>query len=180
MQATARMASVVSSTLPARRRLIRDVRRHSRTPMKSLLILITLITVAFQSARAADKPTFFAARGTYRLSATTTLIVSEEEQTPHYSLKSEVQQNNTGTTVSHGGELTGAKTGESFLIYWDTDSQTLWWATARRLGYCDIRTPQSARSSSHDRATPFKDYDKFPTRPAAFMTELEHSLPIRP
>ena len=34
MQATARMASVVSSTLPARRRLIRDVWPTQRFPME--------------------------------------------------------------------------------------------------------------------------------------------------
>ena len=38
MQATARMASVVSSPLPARRRLIRDVR-----PMKTLHLLKTMV-----------------------------------------------------------------------------------------------------------------------------------------
>ena len=36
MQATARMASVVSSTLPARRRLIRSVRPCYSTPLGSL------------------------------------------------------------------------------------------------------------------------------------------------
>ena len=146
--------------------------------MKTSLLLIAFIIVAFRCAHAADKPTFFAARGEYRLSATTILTISEEEQTPHYALKSEVQQNNTATTVFHSGKLTGSS--ESFLIYWDADSQTLWWATPRRLGYCDIRSPQSARSSAHDRATPFHDYDKFPTRPAVFMAEIERSLPIQP
>ena len=146
--------------------------------MKPTLILITLIVLAFQSARAADEPTFFAARGEYRLSATTTLIISEEEQTPHYTLKSTVQQTNTATTVSHGGELTGTKPGEPFLTYWDADSQILWWATSGRLGYCDIRIPQSAKSASHIRTEPF--HASFPARPKSFITEMERTLKLQP
>ena len=146
--------------------------------MKPTLILITLIVLAFQSARAADEPKFFAARGEYRLSATTTLTISEEEQTPRYTLKSTVQQANTATTVSHGGELNGTKPGEPFLTYWDADSQTLWWATARRLGYCDIHNPQSAKSAGHIRTEPFQA--SFPARPKAFITEMERTLKLQP
>jgi|GEM_PF-5075045 len=152
----------------------------SRNPMKPTPIFISFIVLAFQSAPAADEQRFFAARGEYRLSATTTLMVSEQEQTPHYTLKSAVQQANTATTVSHGGELMGTKPGEPFLIYWDADSQTLWWATARHIGFCDIHHPRSARSSSHNRYTPFHDYDKFPPRPAALITEMERTLPMQP
>ena len=114
--------------------------------MKPPLIFITLIVFAFQCARAADKPNFFAARGEYRLSATTTLIISEEEQTPHYTLKSAVQRANTATAVSHGATLDGTKTGEPFIFYWDADSQVLWWATQRRLGYCDTATLNRPRA----------------------------------
>ena len=146
--------------------------------MKPTLILIALIVLAFQSARVADEPRYFAARGEYRLSATTTLIISEDEQTPNYTLKSAVQQANTATTVSHGGELKGTKPGEPFLIYWDADSQTLWWATARRLGYCDIRNPQSGKSACHIRTEPF--HASFPPRPKAFSTEMERTLKLQP
>ena len=146
--------------------------------MKPTLILITLIVLAFQSGRAAVEPKFFAARGEYRLSDTTTLIVSEEERHPHYTLKSAVQQANTATTVSHGGELTGTKPGEPFLTYWDANSQTLWWATARSLGYCDIHNPQSAKSAGHIRTEPFQA--SFPARPKAFITEMERTLKLQP
>lgn len=146
--------------------------------MKPALILITFIVLAFQSASASDEPKFFAARGEYRLSATTTLIVSEQEQTPQYTLKSAVQQANTATTVSHGGELIGTKPGEPFLIYWDADTQTLWWATARRLGYCDIRNPQSGKSAFHIRTEPF--HASFPPRPKPFSTEMERTLKLQP
>ena len=105
--------------------------------MKPILILITFIVHALQSARAADKPKFFATRGEYRLSNTTTLIVSEQEQTPQYTLK------HTSTPGSHGGELIGTKPGEPFLIYWDADSQTLWWAA--------IRNPPEARPTTAPR-----------------------------
>ncbi len=146
--------------------------------MKPTLILISLIVLAFQFARDADEPRFFAARGEYRLSATTTLIISEDEQTPNYTLKSAVQQANTATTVSHGGELNGTKPGEPFLIYWDADSQTLWWATARFLGYCDIRNLQSGKSACHIRTEPFRA--SFPPRPKAFSTEMERTLKLQP
>lgn len=146
--------------------------------MKSPL-LVALALTSFQWARA-DASQFFAAPGEYRLSATTSLLVSEDEQIPHFTLKSAVQQNGTATTVAHGGELNGTKPGEPFLLYWDVSAQTLWWATPRRLGYCDVRHPQAARSSSHDRAAPFADHDKFPPRPDVFMAEVDHALPTRP
>lgn len=127
---------------------------------------------------AAEESKFFAARGEYRLSVSTTLIISENEQTPNYTLKSAVRQANIATTVSHGGELTGIKPEEPFLFYWDADSQTLWWATPRRLGYCDIRNPQSGKSACHIRTEPFRA--SFPPRPKAFSTEMERTLKLQP
>ena len=46
MQATARMASVVSSTLPARRRLIRNVRRL-HTHMNETIKIVALVLTPF-------------------------------------------------------------------------------------------------------------------------------------
>ena len=54
MQATARMASVVSSTLPARRRLTRDVRplKHTMTPTNILAAIPLLHVSSLKEAEA--------------------------------------------------------------------------------------------------------------------------------
>ena len=154
------------------------VRRHSRIPMNSRRIFTILFIFALSLLGIADEPKFFAARGEYPLASTTTLIVSDIEQLPHFTLRSVVQQAGTPTTVSHGGELSGARQGEPYLIYWHADTQTLWWATRRRIGYCDIHNPQSAKSAEQDRAQPIRN--TFPKRPKAFDERVGTQLSLQP
>lgn len=145
--------------------------------MKSplLLLLLICITAIFQFARASDEPKFFAARGSYAVSPEITLVVSNDPETkfPKYML-------NYKSGGGNGQEISTAKPADPFLIYWDRGTQTLWWATSVRVGYCDVSKRSSARSSSHDRAKAFHDYDKFPPRPVVFLTEMERTLPAQP
>lgn len=143
--------------------------------MKSAILLITLVTVVFQFARAAEEPKFFAAKGQYVLSPEITLVITDnaESRLAQYML-------NYTSGGGSGQEITAAKPGDPFLIYWDRDTQTLWWATSVRIGYCDISKQLSARSSSHDRSKAFSDSDEFPPRPAVFITEVERTLHVQP
>lgn len=78
----------------------------------------------------------------------------------------------------NGVTLSTEHPSDPFLIYWDATTQTLRCGTAQSIGYLDVHTPHSGRSSSHPRSVPLHDYDQFPSVPAVFTTELDRAIPV--
>lgn len=141
--------------------------------MKSPL-LFALILTAGQIGSALAGGAFFAAPGKYLLSPEITLTISREaERHPQFML----------TYSSGGGSgkvMTGAEPNDPFLVFWDGGKQTLWWATPSMIGYFDVSTRGSTRSSSRERRIPLATSDNFRPGPPEFLAELERRLPAQP
>jgi hypothetical protein len=129
--------------------------------MKPSFFAILVTVIAFQSIGNASEPKFYTAYGQYVLSPDLTLIISEDtsDHQPKYMLM----------------QATGGGGGQTLAV-----TNTLWWATSLKIGYYHLLNPTEGTNSEHDRAEPFHDYDKFPPRPAVFITEINHQLPVKP
>ena len=100
--------------------------------MKSPALVFALTMLALPCRGAVDALRFYTTQGTYPLAGGRSLIISSEKGELSYTLKRDAQE--TGQRSLSGG-LNHAAPDAPFVIYWETDSRTIWWATATSLGY---------------------------------------------
>jgi hypothetical protein len=114
-----------------------------------------------------ETPVFYRAAGEYALPEKMTLAIASEQGELAYTLKTGLTEGRT----SIGGGMNRAKVGEAFLMYWDSGTQTLWWATTQAIGYQHLSAPNSTESAT------FVD----PARvdrpiPKVFLAEVDRTL----
>jgi hypothetical protein len=71
--------------------------------------------------------------------------------------------------------MNSAKVGEAFLMYWDSGTQTLWWATTQAIGYKHLGVPNSTHSAT------FLDPARVDRQiPKVFLAEVDRTLRNNP
>jgi len=117
-----------------------------------------------------ETPVFYRAAGEYALPEEMALAIASEQGQLAYTLKTGPTE---GRTI--GGGMNSAKVGEAFLMYWDSGTQTLWWATTQAIGYKHLGVPNSTHSAT------FLDPARVDRQiPKVFLAEVDRTLRNNP